>query len=84
MQIGLMTNPASDPVREIEVIGDAGFDFVDLALEPPNTDWETMKAGVAGMCRRQLESMKLGVVAHTPFYLPLGSPFRLRWVPGPQ
>ena len=35
MQIGAMNHPARDVVAEIDWIGDQGFDFVDLTLEPP-------------------------------------------------
>ena len=35
MQIGAMNHPGRDPVAEIDWIGEHGFDFVDLTLEPP-------------------------------------------------
>jgi endonuclease III len=42
MQIGAMHHPARPPLDEIEWIGNNGFDFVDLTLEP----WNQSRAGV--------------------------------------
>jgi len=71
MQIGLMNNPRTDPVAEIEFIASSGFDFVDLTLEYPSTHidvirrQEVLKALTAG---------GLSVVGHTAYYLPFASP----------
>ena len=35
MQIGVMNQPARDPIGEIEWIGKNGFGFVDFTLAPP-------------------------------------------------
>ena len=72
MQIGAMNHPARDPVEEINWIGEHGFDFVDLTLEPPAADPE--QVGVDAI-RAALDLHDLGVVAHTAYYLPLASPF---------
>ena len=72
MYIGAMNHPGRDPVTEIAWIGQHGFDFVDLTLEPPAAvpdliDVNAIKAALA--------DHGLGVVAHTAYYLPIGSPF---------
>ena len=71
MQIGAMNHPARDPVSEIDWIGQNGFDFVDLTLEPPAARPEEIDVGAI---REALDRHRLGVVAHTAYFLPLGSP----------
>jgi sugar phosphate isomerase/epimerase len=72
MMIGAMNHPARDVLKEIEWIGQMGFDFIDLTLEPPmaeprNLDFADVRAA--------LENSGLKVVGHTAYYLPLCSPF---------
>lgn len=72
MQIGAMNHPARDVVQEIECIGEMGFDFVDLTLEPPQASARKVDARKIAAA---LQSQDLGVVGHTAYYLPLCSPF---------
>jgi sugar phosphate isomerase/epimerase len=72
MKIGGMNHPARDPLEEIEWFGRHGFDFVDLTLEPPAADPARIKPEAV---RIMLDRHGLGVVAHTPWFLPFGSPF---------
>src|SRR5260370_10716580 len=72
MKIGVMTHPARNPLEEIEWIGKHGFDFVDFTLEPPAADPEKIDAKAV---RVALDRYGLGVVAHTAWFLPFGSPF---------
>lgn len=72
MQIGVMNHPARDPLKEIEWIGQNDFDFVDFTLEPPAADPENLDVDAI---RAALDRHGLDVVAHTAYYLPLGSPF---------
>src|SRR3954447_1971903 len=72
MQIGVVNHPARDPIAEIEWIGQNGFDFVDFTLEPPAADPDVIDPAAI---RDALDRHKLGVVAHTAWFLPLGSPF---------
>jgi sugar phosphate isomerase/epimerase len=72
MQIGAMNHPARPPLDEIEWIGTNGFDFVDLTLEPPAADPSQIDAGAI---RAALDRLGLGVVAHTAWFLPFGTPF---------
>jgi sugar phosphate isomerase/epimerase len=72
MLIGTMNHPAKDVLREIQWIGELGFDFVDLTLEPPLANVTRIDARAV---RAALEDAALQVVGHTAYYLPLCSPF---------
>jgi sugar phosphate isomerase/epimerase len=72
MLIGTMNHPARDLLKEIEWIGRAGFDFIDLTLEPPAASVSVLDLGAV---RAALEEHNLQVVGHTAYYLPLCSPF---------
>ena len=72
MLIGAMNHPAHDLADEIDWMAKAGFDFIDLTLEPPGAaPWEIDPIAV----RKLLEDHKLHAVGHTPPYLPMASPF---------
>ena len=58
MQIGLMNNPRTDPVAEIEFIASNGFDFVDLTLEYPATHIDVIRK------QDVLKALKAGVTVH--------------------
>lgn len=60
--------PLADEIRRIDA---AGFEFVDLTLEPPEA-WPVTPARL----RRMLGDSGLGVVGHTAYYLPIASPFQ--------
>ncbi len=67
-----MNNPARDPLKEIARATELGCDFLDLTLEPPvcrATEVDTKRVASA------LQASGLGVVGHTAYYLPIGSPF---------
>ena len=72
MLIGAMNHPGRDVLSEIQWIGEMGFDFVDLTLEPPLAAPERVDARSV---RAALERSRLAVVGHTAYYLPLCSPF---------
>jgi sugar phosphate isomerase/epimerase len=72
MKIGAMNHPARDPLAEIEWIGQNGFDFVDFTLEPPAADPDLVNPAAV---RATLNRFHLGVVAHTAWFLPFGTPF---------
>ena len=71
MQIGAMNNPMLDVVDEIDEYGRAGFDYIELTLEPD-------KAYSANLPIREvkaaLKHTGLGIVGHTAYYLPIASP----------
>lgn len=68
MKIGMMNNPRFSVYEEIEAIGKAGFDFVDLTIEGPGMKIEPEKA------REHLARFSLFVVGHTDPCLPYAYP----------
>lgn len=72
MQIGAMNHPREEVVSEIRWMGEMGLGFIDLTLEPPAAaSWRVDPAAI----RAALADYGLGVVGHTAYYLPIGSPF---------
>ncbi len=71
MKIGMMNDPALDPVKEVLWAGAHGFEFIDLTVEGPVADAASLD--VAAL-RDALNSTNLGIVGHTAWYLPFGSP----------
>ena len=72
MKIGAMNHPARNPLEEIDWFGQHGFDFVDFTLEPPAADPGQIDPAAV---RAALDRHGLGVVAHTAWFIPIGSPF---------
>src|SRR5690349_6750879 len=72
MQIGAMNHPGHEVLDEIEWMASMKFEFIDLTLEPPSARADCVDAG---RVREALSRYHLGVVGHTAYYLPLGSPF---------
>lgn len=72
MLVGTMNHPGRDTVSEIEWMARAGFDFVDLTLEPPLASPRQIDVSEI---RGVVESAGLSVVGHTAYYLPLCSPY---------
>jgi sugar phosphate isomerase/epimerase len=72
MLIGTMNHPGRDPIQELLWIAQAGFDFLDLTLEPPLAAARTIDVP---RLRSALEDAGLQIVGHTAYYLPLCSPF---------
>ncbi|RLE51750.1 MAG: hypothetical protein DRJ20_01515 [Candidatus Methanomethylicota archaeon] len=74
LKIGAMNNPYNDIISEIEFIGKAKFDYIDLTAEKPEASPE-----VIAKRRREimeaLSTFNLEVVGHTPWYLELGHPY---------
>jgi sugar phosphate isomerase/epimerase len=68
--VGAMNDPRLPLERELRRIAAAGFDFVDLTLEPPGA-WPADGEAIA----RLLAELELDAVGHTAFYLPIASPF---------
>jgi sugar phosphate isomerase/epimerase len=70
LQLGLMNHPALPVADEMRSIAGAGFDFVDLTLEPPGA-WPAD----GGELGRLLQELGLVAVGHTSPHLPIASPF---------
>ena len=73
MKIGFPNNPRKDLLKEIEWIGKNGFDFVDLFLEEDKATPEKINVEKV---KKLLRKYNLGVVGHTAWYLPIGSPIK--------
>ena len=71
MKIGFPNNPRKDILTEIAWIGENGFDFVDLFLEPDKASLEAIDPAAV---RREIERFGLDTVGHLAWYLPIGSP----------
>lgn len=71
MRIGAMNHPARDPIAEIHWMGENEFDFVDFTFEPPMADPQVVNLHEVG---EALARYGLGVVAHTPWFIPVSSP----------
>ncbi len=71
MKIGMMNDPAMDPVQEILWAGEHGFEFIDLTVEGPAADAEALNVPAL---RDALRNTGIGIVGHTAWYLPFGSP----------
>lgn len=69
MLIGLMNHPARPVEQEMKRIAQAGFDFVDLTLEPPRA-WPAEGRSL----ERLLAELGLQAIGHTAYYLPIASP----------
>jgi sugar phosphate isomerase/epimerase len=70
MLVGAMNFPGRSVAKEIHRISEDGFDFVDLTLEPPAA-WLPDGREVG----RLMSDLGLRAVGHTPWHLPIGSPF---------
>lgn len=72
MLLGSMNHPMRDPISEIATIGERGFDFVDLTLEPSRARSSDIDVP---RLRAALDAASVGAVGHTAYYLPIASPF---------
>jgi len=70
MLLGLMNHPLRPLADEVREIADAGFELVDLTLEPPGS-WPADGSELG----RLLEELGLKAVGHTSPHLPIASPF---------
>ncbi len=71
MQIGYANHPRKKLAGEITWIGENGFDFLDFFIEP---DGATVENVDTLHVKELLQRYRLGIVGHTAWYLPTGSP----------
>jgi sugar phosphate isomerase/epimerase len=71
MQVGMMNDPAVNPVTEARWAAKNGFEFIDLTMEGPRAAVEQMDVPAF---KRILDNTGLGIVGHTAWYLPFASP----------
>lgn len=70
MLVGAMNFPGRSVLKEIHRISEDGFDFMDLTLEPPAAWFPDGKE-----VGRLMGDLGLSAVGHTPWHLPIASPF---------
>ena len=70
MKLGQMNYPVRPVADEIRAIAEAGFEFVDVTLEPPGA-WPVDGAAVG----RLLRDLGVSAVGHTSPHLPIASAF---------
>jgi sugar phosphate isomerase/epimerase len=68
MLYGAMNFPIRPVLDEIHAIGSQGFDYVELAMDPPEADWTRLRQ------QRQrilevLETHKMGLICHLPTFI---------------
>ncbi len=68
-----MNNPMGNLLKEIQWIGENGFDYVDLTLEPPGAYPDGFSIDAV---RELLDKYNLSAIGHTAYYLPFASPFQ--------
>lgn len=71
MKIGMMNDPKLDALEEARWAADNGFEFLDLTIEGPRADIDQIDPAAL---RTLLEQAGMGVVGHTAWFLPFGSP----------
>jgi sugar phosphate isomerase/epimerase len=68
MQFGAMNYPIRPVLEEIEVIGALGFDYFELAMDPPEAHHETLRQ-LSGDIQAGLERYQMGLVCHLPTFI---------------
>ncbi len=71
MKLGMMNDPALDVIDETRWAAGHGFDFIDLTIEGPAAAVDQIDVTAL---KTVLEDTGLGIVGHTAWYLPFGSP----------
>ncbi len=68
MQFGAMNYPIRPVLDEIETFGALGFDYLELAMDPPEAHHGTLRAQ-SGVIREKLANYRMGLVCHLPTFL---------------
>ena len=68
MLFGAMNHPIRPLLAEIETIGVMGFDYVELAMDPPEAHYEELRAQSAAI-KASLARHDLGIVCHLPTFV---------------
>jgi sugar phosphate isomerase/epimerase len=74
MKLGAMNNPGEEVTAQVSFIASNGFEFVELAIEAPEATPELLKEKEQEL-RDILESYKVEVVAHLPWYFEIAHPY---------
>lgn len=68
MKYGAMNFPIKPVLEEIQKISDLGFDYVELALDPPCAHWKTI-LGIEKELTATLARHRLDIVCHLPTFV---------------
>ena len=68
MQFGAMNFPVAPVLDEIEAIGRLGFDYLELAMDPPRAHYSILSASRPAI-ERALKDRGLGLICHLPTFL---------------
>ncbi len=72
MKLGYPNNPRKNIMEEIKWIGE-NFDFIDFFMEPDKAYYNQIDVR---KIKKRLQDYNLGIVGHTPYYLPFSSPIK--------
>ena len=68
MKFGAMNFPVKSLHEEIETIGNLGFDYLELAMDPPMAHYSFLETNKHAI-KRQLEQYSLGLICHLPTFV---------------
>lgn len=68
MQFGAMNFPVMPVIEEIEIFARLGFDYLELAMDPPMAHYSVISANRADIARA-LHDSGLGLVCHLPTFV---------------
>ncbi|BBO76595.1 xylose isomerase [Desulfosarcina widdelii] len=68
MHFGAMNFPVTPVLQEIEVFARLGFDYLELAMDPPMAHHSTISANRAAIVK-SLQDNKMGLVCHLPTFV---------------
>ena len=68
MPFGAMNYPVRPVLEEIETFGDMGFDYLELAMDPPEAHHEKLQA-LADVIQEGLARHRMGLVCHLPTFI---------------
>jgi sugar phosphate isomerase/epimerase len=73
MKLGTINDPRKNLLEEIRWIGENGFDFIDLSIEPPKAYFDHIDVSSLSSA---IERYNLDVIGHTYCLIPIGSPLK--------
>ena len=65
MLYGAMNFPVRPLLEEVESVGKLGFDYLEVAMDPPQGHYSVIRR-IESVLMRALEQRKLSVVCHLP------------------
>ena len=68
MQFGAMNFPVLPILEEIDMFAGLGFDYLELAMDPPMAHYSTLKS-MQPVITRALKDTGLGLICHLPTFL---------------